>query len=165
MEDDVQVRIGYARKQARLIIKRAKLATPPVLLNNIVKFIQTKDDLRVFPKDLGKKISGIQLEHGGTTFIAYNLSEHEHRQRFTLAHEIGHFVMGHTGVSNFDSYDLNTKSPYEIEANAFAAELLMPLDMIKKDYQELHNPKQMATKYLVSEVALWKRLLDCKLIK
>jgi len=51
------------------------------------------------------------------------------RQRFTIAHELGHWEL-HKGVSQFicDDEDMRDygRSPMEMEANHFAAELLMP---------------------------------------
>ena len=70
--------------------------------------------------------------------------------------------MGHTS-KNF-ILDLNSKKPEEIEANQFAAELLMPLEMLKKDLQSKKNAKDIAREYNVSEEAVWWRLYDCKLI-
>lgn len=50
------------------------------------------------------------------------------RQRFTLAHELGHFALGHGGGfrDNSASFNLNNYDSREVAANAFAAELLMP---------------------------------------
>jgi len=94
--------------------------------------------------------------------LGYNNSQHPHRQRFTVAHEIGHLLLGHTG-KNF-VLELNSKKPEEVEANQFAAELLMPLEMIKSDLQNKRNAKDIAKLYNVSEEAVWWRLYDCKLI-
>lgn len=50
------------------------------------------------------------------------------RQRFTLAHELGHQRCGHrdTPVDTFTTMSGKTTNPREIEANAFAAEFLVP---------------------------------------
>ena len=50
------------------------------------------------------------------------------RQRFTLAHEFGHAWIGHDVRLKVDSDEtfLRTSDPFEIEANAFAAEFLVP---------------------------------------
>lgn len=58
-----------------------------------------------------------------------NAAEAKVRQRFTLAHELGHVRCGHDGTLVVESYEtLNgaTTNPREIEANAFAAEFLIP---------------------------------------
>ena len=51
------------------------------------------------------------------------------RQRFTLAHEFGHDWCRHDGklaVDTFETMSGKTRNPREIEANAFAAEFLLP---------------------------------------
>ncbi len=79
------------------------------------------------------------------------------RKRFTIAHEIGHFLLpGHDqsdGVCT--SMDLNRWSPakqdYEQEANQFAAELLIPTGIAKRIMAgltpSLDALKEMATKF------------------
>lgn len=63
------------------------------------------------------------------------------RRRFTIAHELGHFLITtHQSKYNCNSYDLSNyydkTNIQEIEANQFAAELLMPE---KYFYIEIHN--------------------------
>ncbi|HET6548226.1 MAG TPA: ImmA/IrrE family metallo-endopeptidase [Solirubrobacter sp.] len=51
------------------------------------------------------------------------------RQRFTLAHEFGHAWIGHDGALEPDTLETlygRPTNPYEIQANAFAAEFLVP---------------------------------------
>src|SRR5918912_595249 len=50
------------------------------------------------------------------------------RQRFTLAHEIGHVRCGHDGrlVDSWTTLSGATTSAIEVQANAFAAEFLVP---------------------------------------
>lgn len=102
-------------------------------------------DLELLAKKLGinikptalESMSGFAYSKDGVKIIAVNSDEGVQRQRFTLAHEIGHMQL-HTGEDDvtFDqngaftyfrngvsSTGLNTR---EVEANAFAAELLMP---------------------------------------
>jgi len=58
-------------------------------------------------------------------YIFVNGVEPHVRQRFTLAHELGHFRLGHATV--FDTVaDLRGRDPQEVEANEFAGEFLVP---------------------------------------
>lgn len=58
------------------------------------------------------------------------------RQRFTIAHEIGHILLGHEGISyrdtNYQQYNDFIKRMNEVNANSFAAELLMPEILLRK---------------------------------
>lgn len=113
------------------------------------------------------KASGWYRNNGIPTII-YNTAESKVRQRFTIAHELGHHVLDHgprprDTISAFeDPYD-----PYEIEANQFAAELLMP-DFALKILIEKKNVtslKSLATAFNVSEHAMYIRLKKLGYIK
>lgn len=58
------------------------------------------------------------------------------RVRFTLAHEIGHIIMGHfvefEGTSLREGLTAREKKVLELEADAFAAELLAPRTIIRR---------------------------------
>lgn len=74
---------------------------------------------------------------GARGTIVLNKAEAAPRKRFTLAHELGHFVLEHprsAGVTT--EFYRGTGAPYnpaqEREANQFAASLLMPKQAFKK---------------------------------
>jgi Zn-dependent peptidase ImmA (M78 family) len=162
-EQNNKPRIGFARQTARKLLADVGIKDPPVLIRDIINHIKKEKDLSVYSWAFGEDTDGIQITEGDVSTIGYNKAQHPHRQRFTVAHEIGHLLLGHTG-KNF-ILDLNSKKPEEIEANQFAAELLMPLEMLKKDFQNgKKNAKDIAKVYNVSEEAVWWRLYDCKLI-
>lgn len=64
----------------------------------------------------------------GKKIIYYNPTESEIRQRFTLAHELGHHQLGHTRYKNEyrDNFTEKPDNLFDIEANLFAVEILMP---------------------------------------
>jgi len=161
-EQNNKPRIGFARNVARKLLADVGINNPPVLIRDIINHIKKEKDLSIYSWAFGEDTDGIQITEGEKATIGYNKAQHPHRQRFTVAHEIGHLLLGHTG-KNF-ILDLNSKKPEEIEANQFAAELLMPLEMLKKDLQSKKNAKDIAREYNVSEEAVWWRLYDCKLI-
>ena len=161
-EQNNKPRIGFARNVARKLLADVGINNPPVLIRDIINHIKKEKDLSIYSWAFGEDTDGIQITEGEKATIGYNKAQHPHRQRFTVAHEIGHLLLGHTG-KNF-ILDLNSKKPEEIEANQFAAELLMPLEMLKKDLQSKKNAKDIAREYNVSEEAVWWRLYECKLI-
>lgn len=67
--------------------------------------------------------------------IRINRHEKKERQRFTLAHEIGHYVLHRdlirSGITDDIMYRSSLSDRYESEANKFAAELLMPQSLIR----------------------------------
>lgn len=76
--------------------------------------------------------------------IVINSRVPESLQRFTLAHEIGHHVLGHEGTAD-DHHALNrfdAESLVEVQAQAFAAALLMPLPLVNQALRDLPASKQ-----------------------
>ncbi len=92
--------------------------------------------------------------------ITVNKKHSPKRQRFTLAHEIGHFVLGHGSSMCNLSFSGSNK---EIAANQFAAELLMPVKDIDKMVQNETNRTIMAGNFGVSRKAMDVRLKSLKL--
>lgn len=162
MEKEINPRIGFARNIARKLIKDLKIKNSPILIEDIIFHLKKTQDLSIYPWSFGDNTDGIQITKDDTLIIAYNQSQHFHRQRFTIAHEIGHLLMGHTRECSIDLYDDKLKN---IEANQFAAELLMPLQILKKDFQNGNKDvRLLAKKYFVSEEAMWRQLLEHKLL-
>lgn len=87
--------------------------------------------------DLGEDVSGLLIRggDGADAIIGVNATQPRTRRRFTIAHEFGHFLL-HEGISEHvdQGYRVNFRSGEsalatnveEIEANFFAASLLMP---------------------------------------
>jgi Zn-dependent peptidase ImmA (M78 family) len=95
---------------------------------------------RVVYEQMDPELSGLLYRDGETVVIGVNSVHHENRQRFTIAHELGHLVL-HQGrpVVLDHVVRLNFRDPRsgmatdteEIQANRFAAELLMPADLVR----------------------------------
>lgn len=67
------------------------------------------------------------------SIIEYNSDEPIVRQRFTVAHELGHHVLGHADAPRDEpaAFGASVASPDEREANQFAAALLMPANAVR----------------------------------
>lgn len=150
--------IGSARNQARKLIKNAGITDAPVSLQIVIDYLKDCRDLAVIRTDFGEKISGILVMIDGKPTIGFNSNEGWYRRRFAIGHEIGHLILGHTNDS------ANSQNNKECEANQFAAELLMPMAFIKKDFVVNKNLDSLSKKYEVSKEALCVRLKDCRLI-
>jgi len=104
--------------------------------------------------------------------IAYNQGSRIERRRFTIAHELGHFLCPWHGAgaqcAKADMGVLKTKDPNrqrEAEANRFAASLLMPRKFFVQDLRRLATPEtehivQLASRYQVSKEAAARRYTD-----
>ena len=142
------------REQALKVLKDLKISDIPIPVEEIAAKLGAKVSYEPFEgKD---EISGMLFRDDDRIVIGINSAHANTRQRFTIAHEIGHLVL-HKGAIFVDkSVRLNrdTKSalaidPREIDANRFAAELLMPTEFVTKE-----AVKRLSKKSKVSEVLL-----------
>lgn len=169
-----RTRKGYSREMARKLLSQVVLLKPPVDVYAIAEG-QSLTVTEIHVDDT--RWSGSFYRSRKT--IAVNAKHHVNRRRFTVAHELGHFCLGHesadddfqdqagfegsyeTGIIGADDEDIDV----EREANEFASELLVPLALIKKDYASLPIPKELAKMYLVSETAMFVSLLKHRIFK
>jgi Zn-dependent peptidase ImmA (M78 family) len=89
----------------------------------------------VLYKNLGKA-SGCYVEDplSGKTFIVINDDRSVEHQRFSGAHEVGHAILRHSPISLMDGIVITPREKQqEAEANHFAAELLMPKQILKSN--------------------------------
>jgi hypothetical protein len=100
--------------------------------------------------------------------IKVNRHEAKQRQRFTIAHEIGHFMLHRDrigdGIRDTILYRSKLSNQMEAEANRFAAGLLMPFEQVRTKLNELglqrdHNAAiELARVFEVSTDAMEIRL-------
>ena len=78
--------------------------------------------LRMRPTTAGAYVAG-----EGRAVVLVNADQWPTRARFTLAHELGHHHLRHESVrDDVGALTRDSKDPQEVEANAYAAELLVP---------------------------------------
>ena len=117
------------------------------------------------------EFSGLLLRKDGKALIGVNSSEAPVRQRFTIAHEIGHFVL-HPQKDAFVDFrktliSVGAREPRERHADMFAAAILMPRRALLKDFRKLAGDvdpdgitKMLSRRYSVSEDAMRFRLMN-----
>ena len=163
MQETVWIpRIGVARKLARDLIKKSGVKAAPVLLSRVISYLKEGRALEIFPvTSFSNRLSGMLVTIESDFLddrrdeIHVNQNHHWRKRRFTIAHEIGHMLMN-TSCSNLEE-SLHENKPAEIEANQFAAELLMPLAFLKKDFKDGCTVETLAWDYIVSREAMgWK---------
>lgn len=148
-------RVAVARTLAKKLLKNVGIKNPPILLGPIVNFLKKDVNITLQAWNFPKSIDGVHLLNEENIIIGYNENSNYFRKRFTIAHELGHFLLKHLIKEHeINFYD---KSPQEIEANQFAAELLMPAKLIKDDFKNNPNIEALSKKYRVSKEAIsWK---------
>lgn len=170
----------------KFAIQRAKKKAQEILERSSHK-PGTPIDIRALAKQLQAEVKEIEFEDNsvagflrrekdGSALIAVNKKNSTERKRFTVAHELGHLLLHASETLHVDKqgtatpvYFRNDESSKatrinEIEANQFAAELLMPSDEILKSIKKLVSENehitiedavnQLADTYKVSAAAM-----------
>lgn len=130
--------------------------------------------ISIYQWDFPNEVSGVYVLDNNKASIGINKYHPYVRQRFTTAHEIGHFVF-HKDALFMDFYDQEISSNIdnvqdqkkETKANQFAADLLMPKEVVEKEFRRYGESglDKLAKKFEVSEQAMWFRLLNLKLVE
>lgn len=135
-------------------------------------------NIQIIYDDLDDDVSGFLVAEGKRKAMAIiNKSHHSNRQRFTIAHEIGHFIL-HAKSANEETVFVDKKYTFhrdgksslgiyqqEKEANIFASNLLMPEKLVDQAIAEMdidilddYAVPALAKKIGASEQALGFRL-------
>lgn len=141
-----------------------------------IEAIAARLNIEVMYPELENDVSGMLVIKGNKTVIGLNATQALTRRRFTTAHEIGHYILHQAagrvfvdGTVKFrDKKSSTGTSLEEIQANTFAAELLMPADDVRRRAQQMIEEEvnaedavwRLADRYQVSEEAMRNRLKD-----
>lgn len=135
-------------------------------------------DLKVERQNLSDEICGMIKKADNSYIIIVNQNHPQTRQRFTISHELGHYIYHRnkigdgivdnalyrqTTYSGITNNDINARD--EQQANNFAANLLMPSSSIDKIIKELGsiNADVLAQRLNVSIQAIAIRLNNLNL--
>jgi len=172
------MRKPYAKKidaRATQLLREFGLLSIPV----DVEAVAERLGANVVYEELEDDISGFLLREKGVMTIAVNDQHHPNRQRFTLAHECGHlFLHSDKGDRLWldktyffrDASSSHGDQFAEIEANQFAAGLLMPEELVRASSTSSGpisdaDVMRLAMRFEVSERAMTFRLISLGLIE
>ena len=174
MSDELRMALadcGSPEALVAAILKHHPQWTPPVPIVPLAKSVGIAElrELKTTSKFEGAlvtdpdKTSGVILTKAGT---------HEQRRRFTIGHELGHFLLpSHKGNRECTAYDLretrrdSQHRRQETEANRFSAGLLMPKPWFVRDIEKLGEAdvthvQLLAKQYHTSLEATANRYVD-----
>jgi len=120
---------------AERVLRDNGIAALPV---DPIELAQEQLGILVEPKPTPGGVSGMLIHHGGSFAIVYSSDHNTGFQRFSVAHELGHYsIDGHidgvfgVGESIHQSRaGFSSSDRYEREADTFAAALLMPSSLV-----------------------------------
>jgi Zn-dependent peptidase ImmA (M78 family) len=125
------------------------------------ELIAEKEGLIVEPNSELGECSGCLLQKDDKWTIQYNPSEDLIKQRFAIAHSLGHYFLDKESFKDYTRYySMSYYDPREILANYFALELLMPelaVNILVKQ-RKIYSITKLADIFEVSTTALKHRL-------
>jgi Zn-dependent peptidase ImmA (M78 family) len=122
--------------------KEKNIQLYPLAIKDIVEILF---GIKVHVAELDRATSGYIERTGENEWVIYiNQYENEQRQKFTIAHELGHFIKHRDILLSGSHVDQvlfrdDQNSQIEMEASQFAADLLMPEDKFKEYITEGYN--------------------------
>lgn len=164
-------RFSLARRKAQKLLKAGNIKQAPVDVDQLAR----RAGARIHYEPLDGQVSGmVHRRHDGVAIIGVNSVHSLGRQRFTIAHELGHLVLHKDEKLHVDEKppirfrneeSSRATNATEIEANQFAAELLMPIELLTKEIESISDDTEaeeavsyLAERFQVSEQAMTLRL-------
>ena len=156
------------QRKANDLLRKSGVEAPPVPIVAVAEALGAT----ILFENVSDDISGGLYRRPEGPAIGVNAQHHPNRQRFTIAHEIGHLVL-HESEDYFidrtfrrDSVSSAAIDEVEIEANKFAAALLMPKNYVQASVEAYaqtlrsEDVEQLARHYKVSQQAMTLRLIN-----
>lgn len=109
-----------------------------ITLEKVIKYAESNDGVTHYNKNTDQYI------------VLYNTKHCVGRRRFTLAHELGHIVLGHLEAAAFSKASINnfnglSDTAIEREADWFASMLLCPFPVLRE--LNVNSPTQIKRIY------------------
>ena len=161
--------------KAESLRERANALSIPINLERMLSYLRVEIDER----PLEDEFSGVLISGKKPAVVVVNSLHSQTRRRFTVAHELGHYVLHSRkkdGLPVFidktevyfrsNAHDQeNYDSIKEMEANAFAAEILMPKQLLKEYIKEndLDISKKLGIQALAQEFEVSQQAMEYRL--
>lgn len=126
--------VEQGNRLADAALAQVRQATGGTQLANLADLVEAVFGADIAILDLGNDFDGLATSSDEVKLIVLATSQVPARQRFTLAHELGHLLAGddqgvHLDQDVFDKAQART--PSEARANSFAASFLMPANTLR----------------------------------
>jgi transcriptional regulator with XRE-family HTH domain len=163
-EPELTVRAAGARDAAEQLLAAAGQGD---VLPVDVADLARRCGVRVLSFDFAGMVDGLVVHLPDGPAIGLDTTPRNgQRRRFTLAHELGHYLLRHSASFHLDFFDTGGTagdSPgynwqHERGANEFAAYLLMPADTVRREIGRIRDIDELAAAFDVSRQAMAFRL-------
>lgn len=162
--------IEPAKKAAIKLLAKYNFS-PPIDLHKLAKALKIRIHYRIFPANCDGWVVALKPNFMNTKYlILVNSRRLAARQRFTIAHEIGHIVLNHVDKNQYtplfkhDKIQVEDKFELHRDADIFASELLMPTSHLLKLVKQgkAKDIKKLCAFYQVSKQAMEIKLEEIK---
>jgi Zn-dependent peptidase ImmA (M78 family) len=151
-----------AAKEAKSLLRKYKATTPPIDPERLAEEEGVRVLYAQFEPPADKDFSGFFRLKDKTIIVNDEISDNI--ITFTIAHELGHYFLhkeyiqsnNYTPMPRSNNYGGN-KPEEEVEADTFAADLLVPLPILKK-YKDVASIRELSELFFVSEEVIRRRL-------
>lgn len=167
--------MARADAAAKALLAQFGVDEPPVDPGQLAE----KLGVLVVPQQMTDDVSGMLLRRDEQKVIGVNQAHAEVRRRFTVAHELGHLLLHRgrplildtqTRVNLRDTVSSKATDREEIEANRFAAALLAPESMVRREVRQAQFQtvedlvERLADRFGMSHTAMNFRLMNLGII-
>jgi transcriptional regulator with XRE-family HTH domain len=163
-EAELKVRAAGARDAAEQLLAAARqTGAPPVDVADVAR----RCGVRILGFDFAGMVDGLVAQLPDGPAIGLDTGQpNQQRRRFTLAHELGHHLLRHSASFHLDFFDTGGSAgdapgynwQHERAANEFAANLLMPADLVRREVDRVRDIDELAAAFDVSRQAMAFRL-------
>lgn len=163
----VKVRAENPTKAAQQLLAQARVTAPPIDIEDLC----ARCGVHVVEAPFSNEISGVILDLDNGPMIGVNRDHPLVRQRFSIAHELGHYLLEHHDHFHIDLSDAAGQGEPpgynwldERNANDFAAQVLMPAALVAASFADDDNLNRLAKRFKVSREAMGWRLVNLGLL-
>lgn len=157
--------VASAIARAKQVLDENFVVEPPVDVYLLAANNGIEIKVEAFPPEF-VNVSGFINFESDHPIMYVNANDPPNRRKFTVAHELGHWLLHEKIIRNDSKKTVlfrmalgASKDPIEAEANAFAAELLVPMDMFEKE-EDAKSVKDLADLFEVSTDVIGYRKKD-----
>jgi Zn-dependent peptidase ImmA (M78 family)/transcriptional regulator with XRE-family HTH domain len=140
--------VEQGRKLAEWVRRTLRLGDGPLL--RFPELLEDRFHLDVDLSPLPEAVDGLCVSLGDRVLVLVGSRKPSSRQRFTLAHELAHYLVDDLGPFHVDELGVRARSLAEMRANAFAAHLLMPETGVRAAVEGVDDDAERAVRVALS---------------
>jgi Zn-dependent peptidase ImmA (M78 family)/transcriptional regulator with XRE-family HTH domain len=140
--------VEQGRKLAEWVRRTLRLGEGPLL--RFPELLEERFQLDVDLSPLPEAVDGLCVSLGDRVLVLVGSRKPSSRQRFTLAHELAHYLVDDLDPFHVDELGVRARSLAEMRANAFAAHLLMPETGVRAAVEGIEDDPERAVRVALS---------------